>query len=357
MPADPAGQLAYALFGVAATVRVPVRPMAFAAAGAQHLAYELHLANHSGADMLLTRLEISGDEKIVAGWEGAELQAIVAQRRANIGDSRALPAGAWAIVYVWVTVDAGDRVPTLLRHRLTVDGRALDGAVPVARAAPIVVGPPLRGGLWLAANGPANTGSPHRRALVPIGGQAYLAQRYAIDWAKLGPNERLFDGDRRDNRSYHGYGADVVAVAEAVVELAKDGIPDNVPDGKRLRSAEEGETLRAVPMTLETVGGNHVVLDLGENRYAYYGHLQAGSVRVRPGDHVRRAEVIGLLGNSGNSTGPHLHFHISDRSHPLAAEGLPYAIDAWDWKRAPTSWESRTNELPMLDARARFPEG
>lgn len=59
-----------------------------------------------------------------------------------------------------------------------------------------------------------------------------------------------------------------------------------------------------MPITLETVGGNHVILDLGAGRYACYAHLQPGSIRVKPGDRVRTGQVLGLVGNSGNSTEP-----------------------------------------------------
>jgi murein DD-endopeptidase MepM/ murein hydrolase activator NlpD len=345
---------ASSLFGVAATLSVPVEPQPFAANGKQHLAYELHVMNHSGVEMLLTRLEVVDEAATMARWEGAELHAIVAQRRANVADNRAIPAGGWAIIYVWVTIDSATRPPAMLRHRVTVGGRILEGAVPVVAARPIVVGPPLRGGDWTAANGPANTGGHHRRALVPIGGRAFIAQRFAIDWTKVGPTGQLFAGDQKDNRSYFGYGAEVIAVADAVVESVKDGIPENIPGGQQLRSADAGDTLRAVAMTLETVGGNFVILNLGGDRYAFYGHLMPGSLRVKAGDRVRRGDVIGLLGNSGNSTGPHLHFHISNAHTALAAEGLPYAIDSWEWMRVPNSWDRRTNEIPMLNARVRF---
>jgi len=85
-----------------------------------------------------------------------------------------------------------------------------------------------------------------------------------------------------------------------------------------------------VPITLETVGGNHVIIDLGGGRYAFYAHLQPGSLRVILGQKVRRGEVVGLLGNSGNSTEPHLHFHLSDGNSPLASEGIPYGYDAFE---------------------------
>ena len=82
----------------------------------------------------------------------------------------------------------------------------------------------------------------------------------------------------------------------------KDGIPENVP----------GANSRAVPITLETVGGNHVIIDIGGGHYAFYAHLKPGGIRVKLGDKVKRGQVIGLVGNTGNSTEPHLHFHISD---------------------------------------------
>ena len=64
--------------------------------------------------------------------------------------------------------------------------------------------------------------------------------------------------------------------------------------------------------------------------YAFYAHLQPGSLKVKLGDKVRRGQVVGLVGNSGNSTEPHLHFHVSDANSPLGCEGLPYALDAFE---------------------------
>jgi murein DD-endopeptidase MepM/ murein hydrolase activator NlpD len=130
----------------------------------------------------------------------------------------------------------------------------------------------------------------------------------------IGSKGRL-NGDPFVNKNYSAYGSEVLAVADAVVAAIKDGIPENVP----------GPTSRAVPITSETVGGNFVVLDLG-GQFAFYAHLQPGSLRVKSGDRVTRGQVIGLLGNSGNSTEPHLHFHVSTGVSPLGSEGLPYAI-------------------------------
>jgi hypothetical protein len=241
--------------------------------------------------------------------------------------------------------DTAVRAPAKLRNRITVGTQTVDATVAVAAERPIVIGPPLRGSDWVAMNGPGNVGGFHRRALLAAGGEAAIAQRFAIDWVKLGANGRMFDGNQADNKSYPGYRADVLAVADGIVASVKDGIPENVP----------GLTSRAVPITMETVTGNSVVLDLGDGRFAVYAHLVAGSLRVKAGDRVRRGDVIGLLGNSGNSTGPHLHFHVVDRNAGLAAEGLPYTIDSWEVMRGAGVWERRTNELPMLNMRVRFP--
>jgi murein DD-endopeptidase MepM/ murein hydrolase activator NlpD len=70
-----------------------------------------------------------------------------------------------------------------------------------------------------------------------------------------------------------------------------------------------------------------VALDLGAGRFAFYEHLQRGSVRVKQGQKVRRGDVLARLGSSGSSSiGPHLHFHVADANHTLAAEGLPFVF-------------------------------
>ena len=157
------------------------------------------------------------------------------------------------------------------------------------------------------------------RALIPVGGKARIAQRFAIDWVQI-MDGRTNAGDRDDNSTYHAWGQDALAVADGIVVAIKDSIPENVP----------GISSRAVPITLETVGGNYVIIDIGESRYAFYAHLQPGSLRVTVGDRVRRGDVVGLVGNSGNSTEPHLHFHIADAPSPLGAEGVPYLFDRFE---------------------------
>ena len=61
------------------------------------------------------------------------------------------------------------------------------------------------------------------------------------------------------------------------------------------------------------MAGNHVILDIGGGHYVLYGHLKQGSLRVRPGEQVRRGQVLGQVGGSGNSGEPHLHLQIQDK--------------------------------------------
>jgi hypothetical protein len=119
--------------------------------------------------------------------------------------------------------------PAKLRHRLTVGGAAFDLAPVALRAAhAVVIGAPLRGSNWLAANRPSNN-SEHRRAIMALSGRVFIAQRFAIDWVQLKTENATFTGDPKDNRNYKAYGSEVLAVADAKVVAAKDGIPQNVP--------------------------------------------------------------------------------------------------------------------------------
>ena len=353
---------------------VPIAPTPFKADGKTHLVYELHLTNFNSTELTLTRVEVlaASIATPLAQYEGTELIARLA--RPGLAqpnqDKLRVGGGMRAIVYIWLTVDAPTAVPVMLRHRVTaslsvpagsagsdaprnepIEVKGEGGETRIAGAGPLVISPPLRGGEWLAANGPANA-SGHRRALIPVAGKAHIAQRFAIDWVQLREDGQTSTGDKLKNENYRCYGAEALAVADGIVVAVKDGIPQNIP----------GASSRAVPITLETVGGNHVILDLGQGRYAFYAHLQPGSLRVKPGDRVRRGQVLGLVGNSGNSTEPHLHFHISNANSPLASEGLPYALESfeqqgqgWGWKPTGAAAVKHVLEMPLQNAVVRIP--
>jgi murein DD-endopeptidase MepM/ murein hydrolase activator NlpD len=345
-------------------VVIPIAPTAFKADGKWHLVYELHLNNMDRWDYKLTKVEaLSGDAaaRSLVSYSGAELDAVMSRPgQPGATEKSKLAGGSMAVVYMWATVDTESAVPSTIRQRLTVkigtypeEMTVETAAILVGRGA-VTISAPLRGDHWLAGNGPSNT-SGHRKALIPIDGHAAISQRFAIDWVQLRDDGKTFHDDEKDNKNYLAYGNNALAVADGVVTEVKDGIPENVP----------GINSRAVPITLETVGGNHVILDIGGGHFAFYAHLQPGSLRVRLGDKVRRGQVLGLVGNSGNSTEPHLHFHIENGSSPLGAEGLPYSLasfevvgNGWGWKPSDAKGpaEVHKNEIPMENEVVNFAE-
>lgn len=353
-------------------LEVPIAPTPVKADGKVHLVYELHITNFDkpARDLTLTRLEVLGD-----GQDTAPLARLVGEDLAkqmgrpgapkNLPDKRRIAGGMRAVVFIWITVDSAAAVPRTLRHRLAfaiekVNGeRTVEGAVvEVRRDDPIVISAPLRGEGWMAANGPSNrVENEHRRAINTVDGKARIAQRFAIDWIKFGQNGQLWSNNPEKNSDWFGYGAEILAVADAVVTAVNDAVPENKPD----------TDVRAVPITLETIGGNYVALDLGNGRYAMYFHMQPGKIRVKAGDKVRRGEVLGLVGNSGNSDGPHLHFQICDANSPLGSEGLPFVFESFEklglgalndngasWKPIGKAQERRM-ETPLENVVVRFP--
>jgi murein DD-endopeptidase MepM/ murein hydrolase activator NlpD len=245
--------------------------------------------------------------------------------------------------------------PTVLRHRIvfdildTADVRrdrgtqsALDSiVVNVSREANPVLRAPLDTGEWVMGSGPSNT-SGHRRALNAVGGGAHIAERFAIDWVKIGPNGNTYHDDEHRNENYWAFGQPVHSVASGEVVAAVDSIADNTPHAP------------VPPITLANIAGNYVTVRIGPNRYATFAHLKRGSVRVRVGARVTAGEVIGLLGNTGQSTAPHLHFQITDGKSVLASEGVPFVLDRFrflgnanDFEENKHPNEPRRRELPI----------
>jgi hypothetical protein len=345
-------------FGPQLHVDAPFVPPAFAADGAMHLAWELHLSNFGANPMAIRRIEVlgvasDGEEELLARFERAELNALlrpVGGGRVDAGaadravDLRVLAPGRRSVAYLWLRIADQGAVPERLSHRIFVRDqvfRVADVEVPAAAYEPLAA--PLAGTGWLAVNGPGNS-SVHRRGLLTVEGGTYIAQRFAADWVRVDEAGRTFDGDAEHNDAYFAYGEEVIAAADSTVVAIRDDIPENVP----------GLMSRAVPVTLDTLAGNYVVLDLHDGRYAFYAHLQTGSVAVQPGQRVQRGAVLGRVGNSGNSTEPHLHFHVAN-GPTLASEGVPYTFERFELHRRDGSPQSRRAELPLHNMLVSFP--
>ncbi|WP_246018432.1 peptidoglycan DD-metalloendopeptidase family protein [Pelagibacterium montanilacus] len=140
-------------------------------------------------------------------------------------------------------------------------------------------------------------------------------QRFAVDFV-VERDGATFEGDPLLPENYHCWGQEILAPADGLVVAAVRDLPDQVI----------GET------DPENPAGNHVILNLADDEYAFLAHLQAGSVQVQLGDEVSQGDVLGLCGNSGNTSEPHLHFHLQTTPDLLEGEGIPaqfldYAAD------------------------------
>ncbi len=134
---------------------------------------------------------------------------------------------------------------------------------------------------------------------------AFPDQRFAYD-LYVRANDIPFRTDGKSNADYYCFGQPILAPAAGTVVAAVDGLADNPP----------GQMDRANPV------GNHLVIDHG-GEFSFLAHLQLGSVTARPGDQVGAGQPIGRCGNSGNTTMPHLHYHLQTTPVFSQGEGLP----------------------------------
>jgi hypothetical protein len=306
---------------VAAPVPVP------ATDGKVHLAYELQLTNVLDQEVTLTSVDVRAADRTLLNLAGDRL-AYRTRVMGNPTPTAKLGPAQSAAVWLDVSLDPGDTVPAELVHAVGVSlaqprpplfpatMTETVATVAVQTRKPAVIAPPLVGSNWVDANSCCDM-TPHRMALNPLNGQLWAAERFAIDYVQLLPDLRLFNGDKTKPESYPGFGAEIHAVADGPVVAVLDGLPEQVP----------GESPSSLP--LEQYAGNHIVQDIGDGNYALYAHLKTGSIKVKVGDRLSSGQVIALLGNTGNTDGPHLHFHVMSTPDPLRSDGLPFVLSSF----------------------------
>ena len=329
-------------------VRTPLEPTVLPSAGRNYLVYEVHLQNFAADAMTLRGIQVLDADNGNAGpiAEIKEVQLDARLRRVTIGDNpagnRNLGTGQSSVAFLCLAFDSPAQVPARLRHRVLLDGAVADGPVIGTRAMPLrVLGGPVAGTNWSPDNNPS-LHSHHRMGLWVVDRIAQISRRYALDWKKYGKDGKSWAGDQRDVRSYYAYGEKTVAVADGTVVVAQDGYPDNIP-----RTPAGFEP--AVPVTMDSIAGNRVVIDLGGGQFAYYAHLKPGSVRVKAGERVKRGQWLARVGNSGDARQPHLHFQLTNNADVMASEGLPHLFDQYWMKVGDGTWETRSREYPMGD--------
>ena len=354
--------------------------------GRLHVVYELQVLNAGPRAATLTSVESLADGPggpVVGTVAGPEVTA----RSLLVGDYTLppvpvaeVPAGRTVLLILEDVYDTPEAVPAAVVHRV----RATFGPLPPGQAtfagdfpatseqvtrtpiridgpAPVVVGPPLAGPSWVAVNACCEL-SPHRGAMLPLDGRINGSERYAIDWSRFDLNARpivdlaagtqaTYAGDPARNEDYFTFDQPVLAVGDGTVVTVVGDLPEAPP-----------HQFLTLPAT--DLGGNRIVLDLGNGVYAFYAHLKTGSPAVRVGDRVRRGQELARTGNSGNTSESHLHFGLMDSPQPLTADNLPFVIDTMTWVGnvtpdtvvAEPPRGPRSGELPLLYSAVDFPE-
>jgi len=294
--------------------------------GRTHLVYELEATNFTSGEVTIRKLEVldADTDDVVAILDAKEVAARL--QPAGLREPvDTLAPSMTALVFLHVSFDEANQVPERLVHRVSLRAAAAPpgqqqitervGLTKVDRRDVVVVGPPLRGSNYLAADSCCDA-TRHTRAALPINGEVWLAQRYSVDYEQLDANNRVYNGKKKvDN--YTIYGQKAIAAADGTVVKVVDGLPEQKPG------------VFPENISLDEADGNSVILDIGGGNYALYAHFQPGTIRVKEGERVKRGDVLALVGNSGNSLAPHLHFHVMSGPQPLASNGLPYEVDSF----------------------------
>jgi murein DD-endopeptidase MepM/ murein hydrolase activator NlpD len=316
-------------------------PVPFAGSdGKVHLVYEIQISNAVALPFQVNSLEVlnaADQSQLFAEFSGEDVMSALQKIPGRI-PTNLIDGGTNAIFFITFSVDSMNDVPEKLIHRLTMtvpggipeqflafldlplDSQEITqtyGELNVSPREAILISPPLKGGRWVAADG-CCTAERHVRAVMPINGKQVISQRFAIDFEILNHQDLIFVGDPHDVHSYFSYGQEVISAADGQVVAAVDGFDDQIP----------GEAPPLIP--LEEADGNHVVIDHGNGNFAFYAHLIKGSVTVEEGDFVTRGQLLGLVGNSGNTIAPHLHFHMMAGPSTFGSNGLPYIFDGFE---------------------------
>jgi hypothetical protein len=318
---------------VAVNMTVPFGPIPVESTNGVNLAYEIELATRETAKPVVEKVEVIDPATgIILYTPDAEiLKKTVMPASDPLPTAEEMAAGTLKNpvprIFIWFQVSP-DAVPDRLVHRITLNRSVnslplltVTGGEVVVRKdlKPVVLASPVRGEGWFVIE-TTETTTHHFLAPVTMNGRTTVPQRFAQDWGYFDPvTGRAVSGNATLAKDFLGYGKELYAVADGTIADARDGLPDleysyNTP-----------------PVNLSTAAGNYVILDIGNEMYACYAHMIPGSIRVKKGDTVKEGQVIGLMGNSGNSDVPHLHFQIVTGAPSFfSGEGYPQVFRSFD---------------------------
>jgi Peptidase family M23 len=334
--------------------------------GRIHLAYELILTNASGLPFTLERLEMrdASTNRSLLTMSGKALNngltslSNPSSETPSTKNWSTMAPSTSTIAWLDVSFAAEAEVPKRLEHRAVgtltrPDGERLPldlllGGIDTSPRPATMLSAPVQNGIWYMSEGCCRDDTHHRRGLVPINGQLMVAQRFAIDLYLLDEQHRTWVGDPKKLASYLSYRKPIMAAAAGTVVDAKDGLPNTTSLPKP----------PPIP-PIESTVGNHVIIELEPGTYALYAHMDTGSVKVKVGQRVEKGEQLGVIGSSGNSTVPHLHFQLLTTPTFFPSDSQPYVWDTFELlgKVPKRLWDDnlglqQTGELPFEAAQS-----
>lgn len=171
-------------------------------------------------------------------------------------------------------------------------------------------------GKWYVANGGITQETSHSWE-VPT-------QRYAYDFIKLDIDGNSFCGNETEAEAFYCYGQNILAPADGTVVEVLTGKPNS-----------KITPSRAATCAANDIRGNYLLICHADNEYSLLAHLKPDSILVSEGQFVRRGEKIAQCGNSGNTSEPHLHFHLQAGKSFYSSAGLPVRFENIKIEKSP----------------------
>lgn len=329
-------------FSQSVTVALPREPQSVKNTDGQWVVYDVQIVSEHKIQPIKSVI-FSGDKMVLTATDFQKFNK----------DSTAY------VQYIWIKTKNKSITELVHKFYFTDENIAkiLSKKILVQPNYPSKVGWPIEGGKWIAANAPGIE-SEHTTTTVKVGDKTYDTiqkawivghnnQRFAIDFVKMNNEGKLFANDGLSNKDWFSYGSPIKAVAEGKVLKVIDNIEDNRVPG-----------IIDYKITKDNIGGNCIFIDIGNNQIAFYGHLQKGTIKVKEGDNIKKGQLLGFLGNSGQTTAPHLHFHlvtrndipIDDSVNGFMYEGIPYYFESFIsyGKADPDFWTETYNGKSII---------
>jgi murein DD-endopeptidase len=309
-------------------MQVSFAPLTTIINGQTSIYYELHVTNYAKDTLELNGLTIrnSADSTIICQWN----KNIFADHFKRTGGPnknalQILPPGGNGVIFIETGLPAvaiplkiiNQLAITILRNGEKTNVITSGGETPIKVEPRLLLGSPLAGGSWAAVYEPLWT-TGHRRTFYTVMGTARLPGRFAIDFIKLDNAGHFATGDGNNVNDWFGYATEVLAVRDGTIMSVRDDVSESSTLSGHVSPAPENAT------------GNYISIKVAKDRFVFYEHLKPGSIKVKPGQRVKKGQVLAAIGFTGQSTGPHLHLHVADINSPLGAEGVPFEFEHYN---------------------------